>query len=150
MSKQNGGEVQRAVAPKLRTGLRRLAPVPRGLKVPPLVAPLSRPDLAGRQQLAVPVLKAALRIIRRQRCTIAAALRAAAGGDMAVEYAREAVNRGGGHDEGFQASYYSSRDWDSDKGTLHEERVIVLRKALAWCGVDRSHGGGWRVASAGV
>lgn len=147
MSRQKRSESQCAVAPTLRTGADRLAAVPRGLKVPPLVAPLARPDLAGRQAYAVPVLKAALRIIRRRRCTIAEALRAAAGVDMSGEYAREAVNRGGGHDAGFQASYYSSRDWDSDKGTLHEERVIVLRKALKWCGVDRSHGGGWRVAS---
>lgn len=93
---------------------------------------------------ALPLIRAAFRILRREKRTIREALDAAAGPDTLVrEWARREVRAC--IPSGYQETHYSTRDWDSDSGTIHEERMAALRKAMLRCGFKRGYGGGWKV-----
>jgi hypothetical protein len=127
------------------SGKSRLVAPPGGLMVPPVESkPLVRPSKEQRRALALPVLVAASRILRRSGGTVRDAIDAAAGNQTLVrEYARQAVRFV--VQNGYLDTAYSVRDWDTDPDTLPEERRTVLKKALRLCGYGRGHGGGWKV-----
>jgi len=113
--------------------------MPKGLRVPPKERNPLRVPQEERKRLALPVLRAASRILRREKqSSILDALTTVAGNSIVREYAREAVRRGG-LPVGCAGLFAFE-----ESGIDYRDRRLALAKALEWCGAPK-HRGGWKV-----
>lgn len=114
--------------------------MPKALRVPTKERNPLRVPPEERKKLAIPILRAASRILRREKqATILDALTIVAGNSVVREYAREAVRRGG-----LPVGCSGLFSFEETRGTDYRDRRLVLAKALEWCGAPK-HRGGWTV-----